>query len=167
MKFDGSKVVSTNDMYIPTSGKLKPGNKRRSAFLRKSPGLGAFQEDFHIQVKKLGYTEKLAEFKESLGTYSAIKLTYLLGMPTDSIFYIRPSKDDHVRPNDVTNYVKCAEDTLSQYLKDDKYNFEVDLVKYENTEDDKWELYMILEPIEDYRIFTSEYIKENYLDKGE
>lgn len=168
LKFDGSKLVSNNSMYRPTVSRKNHKTGRRHAFLRKSVELGAFQSHFHNQIKELGYEDKLTEFKDSLGVRGAIKLTYLVGMPSTSLYYIRASKDDYVRPNDVTNYIKCAEDALGQYIKDDKYNFEVELVKYESTESDEWEFYMILEKIDDYRVYTTEYILDNYInEKGD
>lgn len=161
MSFPDLKLISTNDAYIPTAGSVKVGNRRRSAFLRRSNELIEFQGEFTRRIVSF-YDEEIRNFKEfcqcnfeRLG----LILKLCIGMP--DMNYKRKSISHDLRPYDVSNYIKAVEDVISRTLGiDDKYNMEVCVMKYrlldideESLSRDHWKLDVEIIPV-DYETYT-------------
>lgn len=160
MEFD-INPVSTNDMYLPTAGKLKEGNSRRSAYLRKSGELEEFQNKFFGMMTS-NYPDEIINFIESsnseYGKYLGFKLTLYLGM--HDMYYKRKSISDDLRPYDCSNYIKAIEDVLSTRIKrDDKYNMDVNVIKYHNPKGQCWHIKIVMEAV-DYRKYDKSIINE-------
>lgn len=126
---------STNDAYIPTAGKIKMGNKRRSAYLRKSSWL----QDWQDRVKETfdqGYfytPDELREFSQSvLDNGHGLLFKLSVSMPRRSYGVSKLCK------RDASNYIKAVEDALYMNMNiDDTRNVRVESSKYYNNYD-KW-----------------------------
>lgn len=165
LEFTDLYPVNVNDAYIPTSGKVKDGNSRRSAFLRKSNELIEFQKIYsnRLDQYKLSIDNFIQNCKR-LFDHLGFDVTILVGMPRYSFFYKRKAISDDLRPHDASNYIKTVEDGVSRCIGiDDKYNMEVHVVKYCNYESDNWEFYVIIDAV-DYMKYNQSYIKEVYLN---
>lgn len=167
LRFDELYPISVNDSYIPTSGRLKKGNKRRSAFLRRSPELIKFQDEFTRRLDY--YKEDIEKFVKDCTDeydYLGLRVSILVGMPRESFYYKQKSISDDLRPLDASNYTKVIEDVFSRYIKiDDKYNVDVRSVKYCDEEASHWGFYIIAEPV-NYLKYDNNYIKEVYINDG-
>lgn len=131
--FYGVKLISTNDMYIPTSR----GKTGRGAFLRRSDSLKEFQS-----IIDKSFEEEFFYNKDYLSRISSYIKDNNLGLLMElkiSIPYEEylTSKGDLSR-NDTSNLIKAIEDSIYKNLGiDDSRNIKVIAEKGYN-EDGSW-----------------------------
>lgn len=163
LHFDDLEIVSTNDMYIPTVGRVRDNGKRR-AFLRSSQELMNFQDKFDLMLESM--SDRIVNFANKCKTdyqYLGFKVILLIGMPKDVLFYKR--NPDDLRPRDASNYIKAPEDRLANILGiDDKYTMDIRSVKY-LSDTNNWKLSIVIESV-NYKDYTSNYIKEVFLNEN-
>lgn len=106
--FYGVRLISTNDMYIPTAR----GKSRKGAFLRKSDELRDFQriitESFE---KEYFYTKEYLHMIASYVNNTNIGLTMKLRISIPEEEYWNP-KNKKLYANDASNFIKAIEDAI-------------------------------------------------------
>lgn len=137
------RLLSTNDMYVPTSGR-----GGRGAFLRTSSELAEFQERF---------AEKFSELELSLDQSKCYSFDIRVSMP-EFEYYINSRK--RLRARDSSNYIKALEDCLTSKLGyNDRNNIRVSLEKGYNSSN-LWYVEVVI------RVFDIEnkleFIEEDY-----
>lgn len=144
-RISGYQPPSTNDMYIPTSSGFKTGNKRRSAYLRSSPWLLAWQS--YVQGmfdEEFFYTkEELAEVaKYIVDNNIGIQLDVKVSMPQKKY----GKKNGTPYKHDSSNFIKAIEDAIYAGVGiDDKYTVSSRVTKYYN-EDGEWYIEVYMSP---------------------
>lgn len=135
----GYHPPSTNDSYVPTSGKPKMGKNGRmyrGAFFRKSNWLQDYQKVVAEMIEsEVHHTkEEIEQFsREVLEGGHGILCEIRVSMPKRSYGWKSLSK------NDASNYIKPTEDALFSHLDgvDDKYTVTVVCSKFYN-ENQEW-----------------------------
>lgn len=153
--YPNSKIVSTNDMYIPIS----KGYNTRRAYYKRSNELLDYQSHLYNYITE-NYSDKIVDFLNNISNRKNLgfKVYIYIGMP--DMYYKQKSKSDDLRPYDLSNYLKSTEDIIATRLGiDDKYNMELFPIKYKSNEE-CWRTTVIMIPV-DYSIYNEEYISEN------
>ena len=153
--YPNSKIVSTNDMYIPIS----KGYNTRRAYYKRSNELLEYQSDLYNRITE-EYSDKIVDFMSNISHRKNLgfKVYIFIGMP--DMYYKQKSKSNDLRPYDLSNYLKSTEDIIATRLGiDDKYNMELFPIKYKSDEE-FWRTTVIMIPV-DYSIYNESYILEN------
>ena len=158
MKVSDVDLISTNDAYVPTY-------KGKRSFYRRSKEMMTFQEVFSSKLSE--YKEPLQAFisdkKEEI-PYLGLILKLILILPRNIYFYKR--KNDDLRPQDTSNFIKAIEDQISRVVGiDDKYNVQVSAVKCYHDDIEKPTVYMILECVNFMDYYASKILE--YFSIGE
>lgn len=143
--FSGYRLVSTNDMYVPTAVKSKKTGRYHS-FLRKSSKL----IDFQSAVNNYFSSDNLAYSKDYLSKVAEIIESNKVGMVLEIHIQIpedeyKSSSGKYLR-NDTSNFIKAIEDAVCSNIGyDDTYN-EVVIASKMISLDNQWRVSISIYP---------------------
>ena len=153
--YPNSKIVSTNDMYIPIS----KGYNTRRAYYKRSNELIDYQSYLYNYLTE-NYSDKIVNFCDYCKNCNNLgfKIYIYIGMP--NMYYKQKNRSHDLRPYDLSNYLKSTEDIIAMRLGiDDKYNMELFPIKYKSNED-YWRTTVVMIPV-DYSNYNEDYILSN------